>query len=313
VQEDHDRLAQAAEPGPGELAALHDDLQRHPLDYLAYGEVAAVMLRTGDPRAGKLLNHALTLHPTHPGLHRLAARMLIAGGRRAQAALEYALALRGTLAPGHLVAEIVTLLPDADLAAAALPVDALDPTGGAAPRLATLDRGPILRALSEQHRDDVAERWLSRVIQGPQHDLAAIDHLYRLALDRGDLAIAEQAARRRVAESRTAESRILLARVLFKRKQFDQVLNDLADVSTWTGRLDQRAEAWLLVCDAQIEKRAWDPALECLHKLDGSGSIPPGDRAGIVQRLAVVDEHRTREAQQRAIEQMERALGSPAK
>jgi hypothetical protein len=301
VQEDHDRLAHAAEPGSGELAALHDGLERHPLDYLGYGGAAAVMWRTGDPRAVKLLNHALTLHPTHPGLHRLAANMLIASGRPAQAAVEYALALRGTLAPDHLIAEIVTLLPDADLAAAAIPVDAVERSG------------PILHALNTQHRDDVAERWLLRVIQGPQHDLAVIDHLYRLALERGDLAIAEQAARRRLAESRTAESRILLARVLFKRAQFDQVLNDLADVSTWTGRLDQRAEAWLLVCDAQIEKRAWDPALECLHKLDGSGTIPPGDRAGIVQRLAIVDEHRTREAEQRAIEQMERALGSPAK
>src|SRR5882672_7993342 len=67
-----------------------------------------------------------------------------------------------------------------------------------------------------------------------------------------------------------------------------------------------------LMCDAHIEKRAWDPALECLHKLDGSGTLAPGDRAGIVRRLAIVDEHRTREAKQRAIDQMERALGSPA-
>jgi O-antigen ligase len=313
VQEDHDQLARTEEPGPDELAALHDAMARHPLDYLAYGEAAAVMMRTGDPRASKFLNHALALHPTHPGLHRLAARMLIASGRRSQAAVEYALALRGTLAPGHLVAEIVTLLPEADLAAAALPVDAVDPGGGAAPRLAALDRGPILHALSEQHRDDVAERWLLRVIQGPQHDLAVIDHLYRLAMERGDLEIAERAAGRRLAESRTATSRIQLARVLFKRRQYDQVLNDLADVSTWTGRLDQRAEAWLLVCDAQIEKRAWDPALECLHKLDGSGTLAPGDRAGVVQRLAIVDEHRTTEAKQRAIDQMERALRSPTK
>ncbi len=300
VQEDHDRPAQAAEPGPGDLAAIRDAIERHPLDYLAYGEAAAVMLRSGDPRAGKFLNHALALHPTHPGLHRLAARMLIASGRRSQAAVEYALALHGTLAPGPLVAEIVTLLPEADLAAAAIPVDAPE-------------RSPILHALSEQHRDDVAERWLLRVIQGAQHDLTVIDHLYRLAIERGDLAIAEQAARLRLAESRTAESRIQLARVLFKRQQYDQVLNDLADVSTWTGRLDQRAEAWLLACDAHIEKRAWDPALECLHKLDGSGIVAPGDRAGIVRRLAIVDEHRTREAKQRAIDQMERALGSPAK
>lgn len=299
ASEDHDRLAEAPEPGP-EMAELQDDMQRHPLDYLAYGEAAAVMLRTGDPRGSKFLNHALTLHPTHPGLHRLAARMLIATGRRSQAALEYALALRGTIAPAHLIAEVVTLLPEVELAAAAIPPDAPE-------------RGPILHALSEQNRDDVAERWLLRVIQGPQHDLDAIDGLYRLAMARGDLDVAEQAARRRLAESRTATSRIELARVMFKRRQYDQVLNDLADVSSWTGRLDQQAEAWLLVCDAHIEKHAWDPALQCLHKLDGSGIVPPANRAGVVQRLAIVDEHRTSEAKQKAIEQMERALGSPAK
>ena len=91
------------------------------------------------------------------------------------------------------------------------------------------------------------------------------------------------------------------------------MLKDLADVPTWKGRLDQQAEAWLLMCDAQIEKRAWDPALECLHKLDGSGIVTQGDRAGVVQRLAIVDEQRSREAKQKAIEQMERALGSPVK
>ncbi|HMG53452.1 MAG TPA: O-antigen ligase family protein [Kofleriaceae bacterium] len=297
VQEDHDRITASAEPSLAELTAA---IERHPLDYLPYGEAAAVMVRTGDPRAPKFLNHALRLHPTHPGLHRLAARMLIAGGRRSQAALEYALALRGTVAPTPLVTEIVTLLPEVELAAAAIPTDAIN-------------RGQILRALSQLKRDDVAERWLARVIQGPQHDLTVIDQLYRLAMDRGDLDVAEQAARRRLGESRTLTSRIMLARVMFKREQFDQVLKDLADVPGWKGRIDQRAEAWLLICDVQIEKRAWDAALECLHKLDGSGIISPGGRGEVVQRLSIVDEHRTREAKQRAIEDMERALGSPAK
>jgi O-antigen ligase len=296
VQEDHDRLT----TGAPTVAELQEAIERHPLDYLPYGEAAAVMARTGDPRAPKLLNHALRLHPTHPGLHRLAARMLIASGKRSQAAVEYALALHGTIAPAPLITEIVALLPEADLAAAAIPVDAIN-------------RTQILRALGQLKRDDVAERWLLRVIAGPQHDMAVIDQLYNLAIGRGDLAIAEQAARRRLAESRTNTSRIQLARVLFKQQQFDQVLKDLADVPTWKARLDQQVEAWLLVCDAHIEKRAWDAALECLHKLDGSGILRPEARNDVVQRLAIVDEQRTREAKQRAIEDMQRALGSPAK
>ena len=297
VQEDHDAITATDDP---KLDDLHTVIERHPLDYLAFGESAAVMWRTSDARAPKFLNQALTLHPTHPGLHRLAARMLIASGRRPQAALEYALALRGTIAPGKLVTEIVTMLPDADLAATALPVDAIN-------------RRQILRSLEEQKRDDIAERWLLRVVLTAKHDLALIDQLYSLAMKRGDLVVAEQAARRRLAESHTSTSRLMLARAMFRREQFDQVLKDLADVPTWKGRIDEQAEAWLLVCDTHIEKRAWDPALQCLHKLDGSGVIPPTRRFDITKRLSIVDDARTSEAKQKAIEEMERALRSPAK
>jgi O-antigen ligase len=297
VQEDHDQVTASK---ASSLDELHVMIERHPLDYLAYGEAAAVMLRTGDPRAPKFLNHALTLHPTHPGLHRLAARMLIADGRRPQGAVEYALALRGTLAPRNLVVEIVTMLPEVELAAAAIPPDAIN-------------RAQILRSLDELKRDDIAERWLARVVRGPQHDLAVIDQLYRLAMERGDLPVAEEAARRRLAESHTATSRIMLARAMFRREAFDQVVRDLTDVPTWKGRLDEQASAWFLLCDAQIEKRAWDPALQCLHKLDGAGILPPTRRNEIVKRLTIVDEQRTGEAKQKAIEVMERALRSPAK
>src|SRR5262249_28789437 len=143
----------------------------------------------------RFLNHALELHPTHPGLHRLAARMLIASGRRSQGAVEYSLALRGTLAPKNLVVELVALLPDGDLAAMAIPIDAVN-------------RAQILRSLYELKRDDIAERWLQRVVLGPQHDIAVIDELYQLALTRRDYPVAELAARRRLIESRTNVSRI---------------------------------------------------------------------------------------------------------
>jgi O-antigen ligase len=297
VQEDHDQLTGTKD---AELDDLRAVMARHPLDYLAYGEAAALLLRTGDPRAPKFLNHALMLHPTHPGLHRLAARMLIAGGRRSQGAVEYALALRGTLAPKHLVAEIVTLLPEVDLAAQAIPIDAGN-------------HAQILRSLGELKRDDIAVRWLARVVAGAQHDLATIDELYQLAMKLRDLPVAEQAARRRLVESRTNASRIMLARVMFRREEFDQVLSDLADVPKWKGRLDEQADAWFLRCDCYIEKRAWDGALECLHKLDGSGIIAAARRNDVVKRLTIVNEQRTTEAKQKAIEEMERALRSAAK
>jgi O-antigen ligase len=297
LQEDHDDLTATDAATPADARAV---IERHPLDYLAYGEAAAAMLRSGDPQASKLLNHALRLHPTHPGLHRLAARLLLASGRRPQSALEYAAAMRGTLMPRTLILEIVAMLPEVELASAAIPAD-------------SPNQRQIRRTLTEIDREDITLRWLQQMMELPQHDLAAIDQLYQLAMARHDWPVAEQAARRRLAESHTSTSRIRLDRVLFRREQFDQVLKDLADVASWKGRLDEQADAWLLVCDAQIEKRAWDPALACLHKLDGSGVLPVTQRNEIVKRLAIVDEQREMEAKQKAIEEMQRALGSPSK
>ena len=297
LQEDHDQLT-AADSATVETA--REVIERHPLDYLSYGEAAAAMLRTGDPQAGKLLNHALRLHPTHPGLHRLAARLLLGSGRRAQSAVEYADAMRGTLMPRTLILEIVAMLPELELASAAIPADAPNAR-------------QIRRTLTEVDREDITLRWLQRRVAGPQHDLTAIDQLYQLAMVRHDWPVAEQAARRRLAASNTTASRILLERVLFRREQFDQVIKDLADVATWKGRIDEQSDAWLLVCDAQIEKRAWDPALQCLHKLDGAGVLSVTQRYEITKRLAIVTEHREMEAKQKAIEEMQRALGSASK
>ena len=48
-------------------------------------------------------------------------------------------------------------------------------------------------------------------------------------------------------------------------------------------------------------------------KLDGSGVIAPTRRAEVTKRLSIVNEQRTTEAKQKAIEEMERALGSAPK
>ena len=49
--------------------------ERHPLDYYVYAQASQQLARTGNRvEAIKLLNHALRLHPTHPGLHRIPRR-----------------------------------------------------------------------------------------------------------------------------------------------------------------------------------------------------------------------------------------------
>ncbi len=295
LQEDHDALTAQKEPI---VEDAHDLIERHPLDYFGYGEVAALMMLTGDPLAARYLNHAMALHPFHPGLHRLAARLLIGAGRTKQAAIEYSLALHGTLAPRLALSEITSVLPAAEDAAAAIPIDYPNSL-------------LVLHALHELHRDDVAEAWLVRVVEQPNADVTSIDQLYDLATLRKDFAVAEQAARARLAAAKTTTARVMLAKAQLARNEVDEILEDLADVESWQGRTDEKGEAWLILCDARIALRQWDPALSCLHRLDASG-INAGAHDDIAKRLRSIEKTRESDARKAAIEALERRYGSGA-
>jgi tetratricopeptide (TPR) repeat protein len=72
-------------------------IDRHPADYLLYGLVASAYAAGGKAQAGEALafvNRALYLRPTDAASHRIAARALLALGRRSQAFLEYRLAYK---------------------------------------------------------------------------------------------------------------------------------------------------------------------------------------------------------------------------
>lgn len=296
VEEDHD-LIQAMDPPS--LAQVRASIQRHPLDYFGFGRAAEVMSLQGDIHAVDYLNHALALHPSHPGLHRLAARMLVGNKRYAQAAVEYSLAMEAEYAPRALLKEIVTLIPDVDDAAAAIPSD-----------YPNVD--VMLHSLKEMNRQDISEKWLVRVANRPQHDFSVIDTLYELAMQRRDLDTAKWAASLRLSLAHTTTSRLKLAKVKFARREFDDLLKDLADVKTWNGRTDEKGQAWLLLCDVHIETRDWDGALACIHHLDVSGLVPPGG-AETSRRIEIIDEQRTYDAKMHVIETLERAAGSDAK
>ncbi|HEY4240970.1 MAG TPA: O-antigen ligase family protein [Kofleriaceae bacterium] len=294
VQEDHDAIT----AGPATDSLLHDAVARHPLDYLAFGVAADEKFARGDRDAVTYLNHALTLHPTLPGLHRLAARALIHYGDRAQAALEYSLAMKGSPAPHQLLAEIVKALPAAPEAASALD---LDPP----------DRAVVLRSLTELGRLDVAEQWLARVVARPAPELSVVDQLYALAMELDDTPGALAAANTRMALAHTNTSRLDLARVEFREKAWPQVVTTLADVEQWHGRTDEKADAWLLLCDAMMEQRKWDDSLECIHHVDASGLVLPSSRGKIDLRLQTITDQRTAEAKLQAIQDMERTLKLP--
>lgn len=258
VDEDHQALA--ARGAPVTLAELAGPLARHPLDYYLYGKAAEAMIRDGDPRAIRTLNHALALHPTHPGLHRMAARLLHRGGHHAQAALEYAAAMRGTRAPDALLREVLRAFDDPEIAARAIPIDL--PNGDV-----------IVRALARLERIDVATIWLSRLLQVRPKDADACAHLYALSLRGGDLAASEAAGRHCVEIAPSRQSRLALARVLFKKGAYAETLRQLHDVARWTGRVEEIGAAWLLTCDAHRALARWDDAVRCLRRLDASGYL----------------------------------------
>jgi hypothetical protein len=294
LQEDHDLLDASETPDQGVLLEV---IQRHPLDYFAFGRSAEQMAETNDPRTVPFLNHALILHPSHPGLHRLAARLLAAADRKPQAAVEYGLALSGTIHPHLLLTEIVAVLPNAGDAANAIPVDYFAPQ-------------EILLSLEELKREDVSEHWLMRLLDAPTRDLKMTDELYDMAMLREDFDVAFHTATVRMRDAHTNTSRLMLARVEFAQHDYDAVQRELADVANWRGRIDEQGDAWLLVCDTHSARGEWEDALQCIHQVDGSG-LMAARRDDIGKRLQDISDHRHAEVRLQNVQDLERSMNLP--
>ena len=295
VQEDHDTIADRV-ASTQDLRAI---VERHPMDYVAFGELARTNFEHDTPAAVAFLNHALTLHPTHLGLHRLAARMFVAAHLYAQAAVEYSLAMSADPAPLELLTEAVKMLPSATDVTRAIPAD-----------YPNVDM--ILRSLHELDRDDISVSWLARVARRPQHDTQVIDLLYELTMTRKDYVTAKATAELRLETVHTTHSRLLVAKAQLLLREYDALLLSLADVAKWNGPITDRSEGWLILCDVHIARRDWNAALLCLHKLDGSGLLAATGRGGVVERLANITEERTHDSKMEQVEAMKKKYGAPS-
>lgn len=255
---DVDHLALREAPTP---AAIRATITRHPLDYYAYAVYAEQLVRSSDPAAIRMLNHALRLHPTHPGLHRMAARLLLRVGRVAQAEIEYATAIRYSLDLRTVLAEVTAALP-AQSAVATI----------------SIEREPdhVIRTLQALKRDDLAMLWMQRVLASSP-TLHVADLLYSLALSTKRYAAAEDAARARCALLPSNQCHLALARVMQMADNHRGIVATLGDVGTWRGRRDEQRTAWFMLCDAHIAQKHVPEAKECLRRLDASGLIPPRD------------------------------------
>ncbi len=269
VDEDRARLGA---PGQPELARSLAALRRHPLDFLSAGRAADAAFRSGDARAMRLLNHALALHPTLPGLHRLAARVLLAAGRPAQAALEYRLAAAASRAPRRMVEEIVASFADATMAAAALPVDHPNPF-------------LISRPLGDLGRTDLIQRYYQAVLRAHPHQIEVARALYRIAMQGRDWELAEFAARTRHAHSPGLDARLDLAQVLARRGDHGGVIDLAAAAPALTSEPGRALR--LLACEAHAGLGAVAVAEACLREVAAAASTD-AELAGIDRRRRAV-------------------------
>lgn len=254
LEEDHRTIRTAGE------TRVRESIARHPLDYLGYAMLAQHSLRAHGPEGVRMLNHALRMHPTHAGLHRVAARLLLRAGRTGQAEIEYAAAIRGLRDPRPVITEVVQTLPAAS-SARAIPL--------------SLDLDVTVRTLQQEKKGDVALLWLERV-HAQKNDLHSAEALYNLAIELGNIALAERAGRARCKIVSTAACRLALARVLASAKKHDEVIELLRAVGDWHGYKEDQIAAWLLLCDAHAARGNVGDARYCIRRLEGSGLVKPG-------------------------------------
>ena len=273
IEEDHVRLARTH---------ARDDLRaamaRHPLDYYGYALSAEVMLRAHDGDAIRMLNHAMRLHPTQPGLHHLAARLLYQLGHVEQAGAEYGLALRATPDLAAMLGEIASSFSPAQ-AAAAIPTELPSPDA-------------VVAILEGYGRADTAILWLGDILVAKPDDLRACELLYGVSMRQQNLHAAEVAARGCVQTRPDQHTRLVLARMLVERKAYSAALAYVADVESWTGMIDEKVGAWLAACDAHLGLDHFDAAKKCLRRLDVSGNINADQRPMIADRIAAVEKAR---------------------
>jgi O-antigen ligase len=269
-----DRATLAERP---RFADIKEAASRHPLDYYPYAVAAELLERRDQPvshvHAVRLLNQALTLHPTHPGLHRLAGQMLLRDGYPDQAAIEYAAALKMSPDPHKLIAEILEKF-DTNRAVVALPLEVSDPQA-------------LVDVLTEMKRTDIARAWLARMLSLRPKVTRSCDILFRLAAH-GDVEAAEIAAQHCRERLPDYQTRVGIAQLLMKSGRESEILALLHDIETWQSRREDKVAAWLLYCDAQFALGYIEESRRCLRRLDASPDMLADKRTELLRRLEII-------------------------
>ncbi|HEY1813785.1 MAG TPA: O-antigen ligase family protein [Kofleriaceae bacterium] len=273
LAEDHRDLEARSEITAEELRGT---LSRHPFDYYGYARLAESMSRANQPGAVRLLNHALELHPTDPGLHLAAARMLYAAKHVDQAAIEYAAALPAARDQRRILAEVARRFSP-DVAATAIPAD-----------VEMIDAWS--QQLADLKRDDIAIAWLERVALLKPHTLHVCERLFALGTQLADLAAIDAVKERCVDYQPSQADRLALAGVLRTKHADAEIVSLLSDVESWQGRSDEKVEGWLMLCEAETVLAKYQDAKRCLRRLDGAALASPDAAHRLAADLEHVDE-----------------------
>jgi O-antigen ligase len=243
IAQDHEALR--ANPS---RATILEVIEAHPLDYLPFSLLAERLHRADDPATTTVLNHALRLHPTHPGLHWITARLMMRAGRVSQAEAEYLMAVRYSTDPRKVLSEVAATLPP-ERAAGAIPLDM-----------------PI-EAVIRMVELDIAALWLERVFVH-KGDLRAADTLYNLGTRFKNWQMAEIGARYRCTSIPSARCSLELAKVLVAANKPEEAAHELADVTEWLTNPDEQLAGWRLLCDAKRAAGKHEEAIECERRLE---------------------------------------------
>ncbi len=191
-------------------------LARHPSDYIIAGLTAQAMFHKRDPRAARLLNYALYLHPRHSALHYLAGRMLETSQNPSQAMVNYKKALETANDPTPILKSILAKAKSQEQILKALP---LSPKH-------TLAIAPILTTL---HPGDLSLRYALRTREKFPTNPRLLALVTRLALSAKQLATALDAATQTYLLSPTASHLLLAAWTMTASGQFVSAQNLLEE------------------------------------------------------------------------------------
>jgi predicted Zn-dependent protease len=249
-------------------------MDRHPVDYYAAGHTAAALFAARDPDAMRFLNRALTLHPTHSGLHLLAARMLFAGDRAGQAQIEYSLAVRYEPHPAPIVAEVLARYRDAGQAAGALPVDH--------------PRFRMVVELVAAERPDVAYALVKRAVAADPRNVAHLRMLTDFAHSQGQLADARRAAATAFDLAPSAETGAAYVGLLIATAEIaaaERLLGELLRTSVSTA---QNVNLLTLLAEVYARTGRWADAKGVLLRAKDMAT-ERATLAGLHHRLAAVE------------------------